>query len=307
MLKDRLVSTGNKYALASDTATFPQWLEEAYGVPWCTSEPFYGQPAAGSCTAFKVGVDLIATAGHCVDAFPCDQMAFVFSYQMKDATTPPAEFAKNDVYFCKEVKAFKFNFDEAFGTGQPQTYEDWGIIQVDRPMFGQGFLNLRRSGRIEDDPRVKSLAVIGHPSRLPKKIAGNAHLLSNPLGDTNFFMANLDTYGGNSGSPVFSLDAQGRVLYMEGILVVGNADWDLYPTPDGGICAGSYVCPDSGCPGELMVESTVGEWVMRSTTFTDDLQNLRRDRWPRGSAALAKIPQTCQPGKGPRVKTCLSH
>lgn len=34
-------------------------------LPLCSDEPFVGQPVASGCTAFLIGKDLMATAGHC--------------------------------------------------------------------------------------------------------------------------------------------------------------------------------------------------------------------------------------------------
>jgi hypothetical protein len=56
-----------------------------------------------------------------------------------------------------------------------------------------------------------------------------------------FFVANLDTYGGNSGSAVFNA-ATGLV---EGILVRGEQDY-----VQKGDCRVSNVCPADGCRGE---------------------------------------------------------
>jgi Peptidase S46 len=67
-----------------------------------------------------------------------------------------------------------------------------------------------------------------------------------------FFVANLDTYGGNSGSPV--VDQHTHVV--EGILVNGEDDFVQY---DG--CNVSVVCPDAGCQGEAVTRSTL--WAGR--------------------------------------------
>ena len=70
-----------------------------------------------------------------------------------------------------------------------------------------------------------NLGVIGYPSGLPVKIAfGDETVLMRKEGP--WLIANLDTYGGNSGSPVFN--AQGEV---EGILVRGAVDYRF-----GGVC-----------------------------------------------------------------------
>ena len=63
-----------------------------------------------------------------------------------------------------------------------------------------------------------------------------------------FFVANLDTYGGNSGSPVFASDTN----RVEGILVRGETDFEQ--TPAG--CQISLVCPTSGCRGEDITRTT---------------------------------------------------
>ena len=57
----------------------------------------------------------------------------------------------------------------------------------------------------------------------------------------SFFVANLDTYGGNSGSPVFEEDSD----IVEGILVRGDTDF-----VSNGTCIVSNVCPTTGCGGE---------------------------------------------------------
>ena len=61
-------------------------------------------------------------------------------------------------------------------------------------------------------------------------------------------MANLDTYGGNSGSPVFN--AQNNKV--EGILVRGETDF-----VSNGQCNVSLVCPSTGCRGEDVTRATV--------------------------------------------------
>jgi S1-C subfamily serine protease len=80
------------------------------------------------------------------------------------------------------------------------------------------------------------LFVIGHPTGLPQKIAdgasvkiANAVSYIDPIGSiirkANFFTANLDTYAGNSGSPVFNK----RTGKVEGILVQGAEDFRRNP------------------------------------------------------------------------------
>src|SRR5690606_28703319 len=82
------------------------------------------------------------------------------------------------------------------------------------------------------------LVVIGHPAGIPTKVAGDAYVRE--VKDTHF-VANLDTFGGNSGSAVFNE----KTGLIEGILVRG---WQDFSYSNG--CRKSYVCKDDGCSGE---------------------------------------------------------
>lgn len=206
----------------------------------CASEPFRDQPNPAYCSGFQVGPDLIATAGHCIDATSCGSTTFVFGFQMLDASTVRGRFASNDVYRCAEVVA----------RAETSTL-DYAVVRVDRAIVGHDALELRRSGTVASGTPV---AVSGHPAGLPLKVAGGATVRGNSAAD--YFESNLDTYGGNSGSPVY--DATTGVV--EGILVRGNTDFVL--TGRGrNRCYVSNTCSDAGCPGY--------EDVTRSTRFAN--------------------------------------
>jgi hypothetical protein len=192
----------------------------------CATEPFRDQPAIAFCSGFLVASNLVATAGHCLDASNVGDVRFVFGYQMQSATTPTTRISNTQIYRGVRVVG------HSLGVGR----SDWTVVELDRPVPDHTPLVIRSSGRISDDQEVH---VIGHPSGLPKKIAGNAHVRDNsPAGH---FVANLDTYGGNSGSPVFN-----SVTHeVEGILVRGETDYVAV-----GGCVQSVICPDSGCRGE---------------------------------------------------------
>jgi V8-like Glu-specific endopeptidase len=59
---------------------------------------------------------------------------------------------------------------------------------------------------------------MGHPSGLPMKYADGAKVFGN---FDNYFSTNLDTFGGNSGSPVFNA----KTNEVVGILVRGDIDY----------------------------------------------------------------------------------
>ncbi|MDA1013172.1 MAG: serine protease [Planctomycetota bacterium] len=113
---------------------------------------------------------------------------------------------------------------------------DFAVVRLDRPAVGHPIVRVRRSLKIANQQAVY---VIGHPSGLPLKHADGANVRDNDPGA--FFSANLDTYGGNSGSPVFNSETN----LVEGILVRGDTD---FVTENG--CRVSNVCPINGCGGE---------------------------------------------------------
>jgi hypothetical protein len=191
----------------------------------CTGEPYFNQPTAAFCSAFLVAPDLLATAGHCIDATTCSATAFVFGFQMTSATTATTLFPASDVYHCASV------------VSQVETNtNDYAVVRLDRAVSGRTPLALRRSGAVA---LGTPLVVAGHPSGIPLKVAGNAAVKD--AAPAEYFQANLDTYGGNSGSAV--VDA-GTTL-VEGILVRGNTDY-VYKASKR--CYVANVCPDTGCP-----------------------------------------------------------
>lgn len=194
----------------------------------CASEPYRDQPSTAFCTAFAVGSDLVATAGHCISASNCATSAFVFGFEMLDAGTVRSQVPADDVYFCAAIVA-----------RAETTTDDYAVIRVDRPISGRPALPIRRSGVI---PLGAAVGVTGHPAGLPLKIAGGATVRRND--HAFYFQSNLDTYGGNSGSPVFNA-ADGVV---EGILVRGNTDF-VSIGKGRSACNVSNQCNDSGCPG----------------------------------------------------------
>lgn len=201
----------------------------------CEEEPFSDQPTAMSCTGFMVGEDLIATAGHCYDAGDLSGTRFVFGFVMEDANTPVLTVSADQVYRGIEL------------VGQANSGGlDYAIIRVDRPIVAPGAVafDIQREGVIEVGAPV---GVIGHPAGLPLKLAFGDNTAVRSNDETGYFVANLDTYGGNSGSPV--IDPLTGVV--EGILVRGETDFVTV-----GNCSMSNVVSNSGGRGEDVSKTT---------------------------------------------------
>lgn len=199
---------------------------EKQGIKLCSDEPFHGQPSGAICTAFLVKPDIIVTAGHCLNKHNLNTRRFVFGYVMgeegKAITTLPA----NNVYMGVDVLGWELD----------SSGSDWTVVRLDRKVEGIAPLKYRMTGKVNDNIPVY---VIGHPIGLPKKFASKAEVRDNK--NSHYFVANLDTYGGNSGSPVFNSNTH----KVEGILVRGETD---FATKEN--CMASLVCPVQGCRGE---------------------------------------------------------
>lgn len=205
----------------------------------CPDERFFNQPAAANCSAFFIGGDLAVTAGHCIQASTCSRFAFVFGYEMAPDGSAPHRLPANQAYRCKSVVAREL----ANGV-------DYAVVQLDRPVTDRAPLRLASRPVQVNDP----LMVIGHPAGLPTKVAPGAAVRSV---NSAYFVTNLDTYGGNSGSAVFDL----RTLEVVGILVRGETD---FVQDRARSCVVSNRCADGACRGEDVTHiSFVGEALRR--------------------------------------------
>lgn len=198
---------------------------EEYGL--CANEPFRDQQASAFCSGSLVGPDLILTAGHCIrTADDCASTSFVFGFAVTAPGATKTSFAANDVYHCGAIVARE----------EKSTGADYALIKLDRAVVGREPLEVRRQGEVS---LGQGLVVIGHPSGLPSKIAGGG--IVRGVASPDFFVSNLDTYGGNSGSAVFNADTG----VIEGILVRGDTDFQRV-----GGCVASVLRPADGGRGE---------------------------------------------------------
>jgi V8-like Glu-specific endopeptidase len=166
---------------------------------------------------------VVVTAGHCISEEDQELWRFVLGYRI-GAQGAPTTIRKNQIF---EAKAILNRSEEV----------DYAIVRLDRavPVPSLALESV-------DTARGQGVFVVGYPSGLPQKIAGNATVRTTEA--TDYFVANLDTFGGNSGSPVFS--NSNKVI---GILVRGETDYRLEDD-----CQRAVVCPTTGCRGEHVVK-----------------------------------------------------
>lgn len=192
----------------------------------CSSERFAEQQAASSCTGFLIGKNRLITAGHCVDEGECKTHKWVFDYKLESGKDKfVGSIPNSKIYSCKRVVDWKKTIIFK---------QDWAVIELDRPVTDRPVLPLSNKIPKPGTP----LFTIGTPTGLPLKVAtGKVRKLN-----VAYFQSNLDTFAGNSGSPVFNANTG----LVEGILVRGDKDYRR--TSKGCDVVHSY--PENGGRGE---------------------------------------------------------
>ena len=220
--KSDMVERNGIFSLPSTT------LRSSMGV--CTTERFSTQRTAAECTGFLVGPDILVTAGHCMQNMAdCQEHYWGFDFLYTTRAL-----AKDQVFECSSIISRELS-----------ATNDYAIIRLNKVALGRTPLKIRKAGSISS---TDNLAVLGHPSGLPLKIAdGGIVRAVNPT--KKFFTADLDTYGGNSGSPVVNT----TTLEGEGILVRGEND---YVYDNSKRCYKSNVCAMGACRGEDVTKIT---------------------------------------------------
>ncbi len=197
----------------------------------CPGERFAKQITPADCTGFLVTPNMIVTAGHCVKTSrDCSGYRWAFGFSVDREGDTAKTVLKEDVYRCVSIVSRRMGEDAT----------DYALIKLDREVSNREPLKVRTSWRVSNgDP----LVLIGYPSGLPAKIAPGAEVLSS--NNQVYFMASTDSFGGNSGSPVFNANTG----VVEGILTRGEADYVKDKIKK---CYRLNYCDDESCRGELV-------------------------------------------------------
>lgn len=201
--KDELQANFLKVLIKADL------LSDKNLVNLCLDQKFAGHHSLNSCTGFLIAPDLMASAGHCfMSEDDCRNKVIVFGVTEKTETSNGYKVFKQSVYSCKEIVKSAFDAD---------AMTDFAVIRLNKEVSGRAPLRLRQKGEIS---KGDSVFMIGHPLGLPLVYSPGAKV--NDVSEASFFKATLDSFEGNSGSPVFN----SKTLEVEGLLVRGEEDFE---------------------------------------------------------------------------------
>ncbi|MCT4643010.1 MAG: serine protease [Bacteriovoracaceae bacterium] len=227
----------------------------------CSFEKYASQPAISDCTGFMIADDIMLTAAHCIQEKEgtvhlentplCKDSLWVFNYEYskKEKINLTAIPAKN-IYECSRVLYGHLDYQK-----------DFAIIKLKRKVAHTYITKLSYDFNYLNKTELYN---ISHPSGLPKKYIKGAKILKT---SENFFMANVDTYGGSSGSPIFSKKNH-DVL---GLLFAGKQDY-VYNVTKG--CFESNKCNNQGQNCTDDSEEGRQELILKSEVIIDQLYQL---------------------------------
>ncbi|WAS90863.1 trypsin-like serine peptidase [Nannocystis punicea] len=176
----------------------------------------------------------LVTASHCIAPEQLASTVVTFAFDLESVQDGAVRIAVDEVYELRAELSRCADDDPA----------DWVIFELDREVEGRTIRPLAT----EPIAALRPVHIAGHPLGLPRKLAGNAVVRDSSAAD--HFKANLDAYGGNSGSPIFDSETHAIV----GLLVSGQED----------------LMPSFGCKlDQCMLDQCPGETCTRVALFAD--------------------------------------
>ncbi|MCV0428258.1 MAG: serine protease [Roseibium sp.] len=206
----------------------------------CADQKFRNEISVGFCSGVLVGSDLVLTAAHCLrDVIQDDlriptlnETAFVFGYRTtKVANLGVKSIPRTNVRFGKQVVAH-----------EREGWRDWALVKLDQPIAPEiavPITNFHKGGITIG----QAVYVGGYPSGIPLKYASGANVSA--VVGSDYFIANLDTFGGDSGAGVFDSNTNELV----GIVAAGSPDYVIDYNSG---CVLVNVLPNTGSGGEYI-------------------------------------------------------
>lgn len=194
----------------------------------CPTEKFWDQPSvierrlesweAFGFSAYLLAPDVLLTCWHGWEQAASEPQFAVFDYAMRSGAGAPTSLPASRIHAISP-----YPLARAASPGAESPCEgDWVLLKLSSRVTHLGSLSRTR---VASAARGGGVYTLGHPRGLPLKLAANATVLSVGTGE---FRTDLDTYVGNSGSPVF--DAATHALV--GVVIEAQKDdGDFVPAP----------------------------------------------------------------------------
>lgn len=208
----------------------------------CSKEKFVDQYIAANCTAFAISPNIVVSAGHCINRSNLNNFRLVYGFIMKGVSQNMFTISNKDIF---KFYAVKFHSNDMHSNNERI---DYSILEIYGKVDSNRICNFRKNGKIKTS---EYLTVGGYPNGLPLKIAYEGKIGDNE--NKYVFNTNLDTYHGNSGSPVFN----SKNYIVEGILIRGDVDFETEQFLPGRFCQFSRRCLKNNCLGEDVFRITI--------------------------------------------------
>lgn len=217
----------------------------------CPGEPFWCQPSvverrgeyvgAFGYSGYLLSPRHILTCWHGWEHFSHDGQVAIFGYEARSPCDNPTVLPEHCVY---PLKLYPWAAHPARGQDGPGA-GDWVVLELERAV---NHMPVRNTPVIAAAEPGRPVYTLGFPCGLPLKLADGATILS---ANSAELRCDLDTFTGNSGSPVF--DAITHALL--GIVVQGQKDeGDFEPAARAGCYVGNRI--DSRITGQLAVPAS---------------------------------------------------
>lgn len=213
-------------------------IESVYGTRACSHLRYRSERNSGFCTGFLIDENNssreLVTAAHCLEKRSNTSLKVIFTetpsgVKVRSSALRSEIFVTEDQIFSVKDRT---NFEE-----------DFSILELDREVRNVRPLSVSKNRRMY---KSDSLQMIGHPVGLMMKIS-RGEVVKDSRRSTHI-LAHLDSFGGNSGSPVISSES-GEVV---GVLVSGQSDFGYSSRSTS--CIEDRVYSSSDNSGELVLK-----------------------------------------------------